>query len=166
MTVSIVRSTHSDVLCIKDFQKLFPKFKRNTCDMPILSAVLNLALQLDLKKTLWQLLVDSLEKLWITIPKLFQLLKWSSFIISWLYLLCYLILIVTLWQTNLYFFSLLLTTWGYSSFFSHLRYLNFGLSRWKNNSSWSILAIKNNRMIVTLFRIMNTLFNWSHIKGR
>ena len=36
----------------KRFQKLFPKFKRNTCDMPILSAVLNLALQLDLKKTL------------------------------------------------------------------------------------------------------------------
>lgn len=98
----------------KRFQKLFPKFKRNTCDMPILSAVLNLALQLDLKKTLWQLLVDSLEKLWITIPKLFQLLKWSSFIISWLDLLCYLILIVTLWQTNLYLFSLLLTTWGYS----------------------------------------------------
>lgn len=112
--ISFVRSTHSDVLCIKDFQKLFPKFKRNTCDMPILSAVLNLALQLDLKKTLWQLLVDSLEKLWITIPKLFQLLKWSSFIISWLDLLCYLILIVTLWQTNLYLFSLLLTTWGYS----------------------------------------------------
>lgn len=112
--ISFVRSTHSDVLCIKDFQKLFPKFKRNTCDMPILSAVLNLALQLDLKKTLLQLLVDSLEKLWITIPKLFQLLKWSSFIISWLDLLCYLILIVTLWQTNLYLFSLLLTTWGYS----------------------------------------------------
>lgn len=112
--ILFVRSTHSDVLCIKDFQKLFPKFKRNTCDMPILSAVLNLALQLDLKKTLWQLLVDSLEKLWITIPKLFQLLKWSSFIISWLDLLCYLILIVTLWQTNLYLFSLLLTTWGYS----------------------------------------------------
>lgn len=112
--ISFARSTHSDVLCIKDFQKLFPKFKRNTCDMPILSAVLNLALQLDLKKTLWQLLVDSLEKLWITIPKLFQLLKWSSFIISWLDLLCYLILIVTLWQTNLYLFSLLLTTWGYS----------------------------------------------------
>lgn len=112
--ISFVRSTHSDVLCIRDFQKLFPKFKRNTCDMPILSAVLNLALQLDLKKTLWQLLVDSLEKLWITIPKLFQLLKWSSFIISWLDLLCYLILIVTLWQTNLCLFSLLLTTWGYS----------------------------------------------------